>query len=219
MKTLSQKPIEIIKCFHNAFRKDIAQIDETVAGIARADGNLTPILDRIHTTNEILDYHARGEEAAVFPAMDKILPQVATAYLMDHRQLDIMTDNFETMRKAPSPDPLTTARATAVSEWFLRIHLDKEDAHLYKILREQTTENEQIAIVGVMARNVPQDKYPTLIGWLFPLLNLEDQVTVAKGWATLMPPQAFAGAKPLIQKAAAANWTKLTELVPELEQK
>jgi hemerythrin-like domain-containing protein len=219
MKPLSEKPLDLIKCFHNAFRKDIAQIDETVTGIARTNGNLTPILDRIHTLNEHLDYHANGEEAAVFPAMDKVAPQVATAYLMDHRQLDIMTNNFETIRKNPNPDPLTTARATAVSEWFLRVHLDKEDAHLYKILREHTTDDEQIAIVGIMARNVPPEKHPTMIGWLFPLLDLDDQVRVAKGWAKLMPPQAFASAKPLIQKATAANWTRLTKLVPELEQK
>jgi iron-sulfur cluster repair protein YtfE (RIC family) len=83
-------PIDIVRCFHNAFRRDISQIDDTVDRIARDSGNFTSVLDRLHTMNEILNYHAMGEEAAVFPAMDKVAPEVATAYLMDHRELDNM---------------------------------------------------------------------------------------------------------------------------------
>jgi len=167
--------------------------------------------------NELLDYHARGEEAAVFPVMDKLAPQVATPYLMDHRELDIMVNGLETIRK--NPDPLTTARATAILDSFLRIHLNKEDAHLYMILRERTTDDEQVAIGVLMARTIPPDKFPTMIQWLFPLIDLEDQVIVAKGWVNVMPPQVFAGIRPLIEKAVAGNWVKLTTLVPELEHK
>jgi len=211
------KPIDVIRCFHNAFRRDISQIDDTVNKIARDGGNFTTVLDRLHTMNEILDYHARGEEAAVFPAMDKVAPQVATPYLMDHRELDNMVNGLETIRK--NPDPLTTARATAILGSFLRIHLNKEDAHLYMILRERTTDNEQVAIGALVSRSTPPDKYPTNIQWLFPLLDLEDQVVVAKTWANIMPPQVFSGIKPLIEKAVAGNWAKLTTLVPELEHK
>lgn len=210
------RPIDIIRSFHNAFRRDISQIDDIVAGIARDGGNFTSVLDRLHTMNELLDYHARGEEAAVFPAVDKLAPQVATPYLMDHRELDGMVNGLETIRK--NPDPLTADRATAVLGSFLRIHLNKEDAHLYMILRERTTDNEQVAIGVLMSRSVPPDKFPTMIQWLFPLLDLDDQVTVAKGWINLMPPQIFAGIRPLIEKAVAGNWVKLTGLVPELEQ-
>lgn len=211
------RPIDIIRCFHNAFRRDITQIDDTVTRIAREGGNFTSVLDRLHTMNELLDIHARGEEAAVFPAMDKLLPQVATPYLMDHRELDNMVDDLETIRK--DSDPLTTARATAILRSFLRIHLNKEDAHLYRILRERTTDNEQIDIGALMSRSIPPDKYPTMIQWVLPLLDLEDQVIVAKGWANVMPPQVFAGIRPLIEKAVAGNWVKLTTLVPELENK
>ena len=207
----------MIRCFHNAFRRDISQIDDTVIKIAREGGNFTSVLDRLHMMNELLDYHARGEEAAVFPAVDKVAPQVATPYLMDHRELDSMVNGLETIRK--NPDPLTTARATAVLGSFLRIHLNKEDAHLYMILRERTTDDEQVAIGVLMARSVPPDRFPTMMQWLFPLLDLDDQVIVTKGWMSFMPPQVFSGIKPLIEKAVAGNWVKLTMLVPELEQK
>ena len=209
-------PIDVVRCFHNAYRRDISQIDGIVNRIAREGGAFASILDRLHTMGELLEYHARGEEAAVFPAMDKVAPQVATPYLMDHRELDRMVDGLEIIRN--NPDPLSAARATAILDSFLRIHLNKEDAHLYAILRERTTDNEQVAITTQMSRSVPQDKYPTMIQWLFSLLDLGDQVIVSKSWVTHLPPPAFANIKPLIKKAVAGNWGNLIKLVPELEQ-
>jgi hypothetical protein len=146
-----------------------------------------------------------------------VAPLVAEAYLMDHRLLDSMVSGLEEMRR--TPDPLATARATAVLGSHLRIHLDKEDAHLYRILRERTTEGEQASIVGSMSKKVPPDRFPSLVQWLFPLLDLEDRVVVTKGWMTLMPPQVFAGLKPLIEKAVAENWVEMTRRIPELSGK
>ena len=88
-------PIDTVLCFHNAFRRDIAEIDSTALNIARDGGNLSPVLDRLHIMDEILDYHAKGEEAAVFPAVENLAPLVARAYLMDHRELDKMVDTLE----------------------------------------------------------------------------------------------------------------------------
>ncbi len=210
-------PIDIVRSIHNAFRSDISQIDDSVFKIARTGGDLAAVLDRLHIMDEILDYHARGEEAAVFPAVDNVTPLVAEAYLMDHRELDAMVSGLEAMRR--TPDPLATARATAVLASHLRIHLDKEDAHLYRILRERTTESEQISIAGLMSKKVPPDRFPTLVQWLFPLLDLDDRVVVTKGWMTLMPPQVFAGLKPLIKKGVAENWTELARRIPELDDK
>jgi iron-sulfur cluster repair protein YtfE (RIC family) len=210
-------PIDIVRSIHNAFRRDIFQIDDSVFKIARSGGDLTAVLDRFHIIGEILDYHAKGEEAAVFPAVDNVAPLVAKAYIMDHRELDTMVSGLEAMRKIP--DPLITARATAVLTSHLKIHLYKEDAHLYPILRARTTESEQVSIVGGMSKQVPPDRFPTLVQWLFQLLDLEDRVVVTKGWMTLMPPQVFAGLKPLIKKAVAENWVELTRRVPELDDK
>jgi len=210
-------PLDIVLCIHNAFRRDISQIDDSVFKIARIGGDLTPASDRLHTLGEILDYHARGEEAAVFPAVDKVAPLVSEAYFMDHRELDNMVSALEAMRK--TPDTLTTARATAILGSHLRIHLNKEDAHLYRILRQRTTETEQASIAGLMSKKVPPDRFPTLVQWLFPLLALNDRVVVTKGWMTLMPPPVFDGLKPLIRKTLADNWAELTQRIPELRDK
>jgi hypothetical protein len=210
-------PLDAVRSLHNAFRADIFQIDDLALRTARSSGDFTVVFDRLHVIGEILDYHAQGEESAVFPAVDNLAPLVARAYFLDHRELDIMVDGLESMRNMP--DPLATARATAVLGSHIRIHLNKEDSHLYPILREKTSISEQAAIAGQMSRKVPADKFPTLIQWLFPLLNLEDQTVITKVWMNAMPPQVFEGVKLLIQKAVPNSWVELTQKIPQLLQK
>jgi iron-sulfur cluster repair protein YtfE (RIC family) len=208
-------PIDIVRSIHNAFRRDVSQIDSLAFKLARNGKDLTSIFDRVRTVAEILDYHAQGEEVAVFPAVDNLTPLVARAYFLDHRELDMMVDGLETMRK--TPDPLITARAVAVLESHLRIHLNKEDVHLYPILRERTTESEQASIVGMMSRKVPPERFPALVQWLLPLLDFDDRVVVTEGWMKLMPSQVFAGLKPLMRKIMVEDWVELTRRIPNLE--
>lgn len=125
-----------------------------------------------------------------------------------------MVAGLEAMRAAP--DALLVARATAALNAHLRIHLNKEDAYLYPILRERIAEEKQASIVGLMAKSVPPDKFPTNIRWLFPLLSLDDRVVVIKSWMSLMPPPVFAGLKALLQETVAADWVELTRRIPEL---
>ena len=210
-------PIDIVRSIHNAFRRDVFQIDSLAFKLARDGGDFTPVFDRLRTVAEILDYHAQGEEAAVFPAVDRLTPFVARAYFLDHRELDTMVNGLETMRK--TPNALIVARATAVLESHLRIHLNKEDVHLYPLLRERTTESEQASIVGLMSRKVPPERFPALVQWLIPLLDFDDRVVVTEGWMKLMPPQVFAGLKPLIRKVLAEDWTELSRRIPNLDSK
>ena len=206
------EPIYIVRAIHNAFRRDLSQIDSLTLKLASDGGDLSPIFDRLSIVAEILDYHAQGEEAAVFPAVDRLTPFVARAYFLDHREIDNMVDGLEGMRK--SPEALTTARATAVLKAHLRIHLYKEDVHLYPILRKRTTESEQVSIVGLMSKKVPPERFPALVQWLLPLLELEDRVIVTDGWMKLMPPQVFAGLKPLMKSIMAEDWSKLAQRIP-----
>ena len=206
--------IDIVLCFHNAFRRDMREIDDAVFQAARSGAELIGVLDRLHITGEILDYHAKGEEEAVFPAIDKVAPLVAKAYLLDHRELDAMIAGLEAMRVAP--DALVAARATAALNAHLQIHLNKEDAHLYPILRERMTEDEQVSVIGLMSKSVPPDKFPTTVRWLFTLLGSDDRTVVIRGWMVLMPPPVFAGLKPLLQETLAEDWAELTRRIPQL---
>ena len=151
----------------------------------------------------------------MFPAVDRVAPLVAQAYLHDHREFDTMTEGLAKIKAAS--DSLIAARATAEMTAVLRIHLDKEDVHLYPILRERTSGEEQASIVGGMAQHVPPERVPEFIRWMFPLLRHDDREVWTRVVMGLMPEHVFAGVKPLIRDTITDDWAELTRRIPELD--
>jgi hypothetical protein len=81
-------PLDAIKAIHNAFRLDMTRID--LAALESTRGNKGPNLtiERFRFFNEVLAWHAHGEELAIFPVVEIVAPMVAEAYERDHRGLD-----------------------------------------------------------------------------------------------------------------------------------
>ena len=208
-------PLDAIRAIHNAFRKDMAAIDGAAYTAARGGGGTGQVIKRYALFNEVLVWHASGEEEAVFPALESVAPLVAEAYERDHRGLDSL---FELLHKAVNAsDALATARVTAALKFHLDIHLDKEDAHLYRILNERTSLQDQGAIVGRMAQKIPQERSADLVGWLYPLIGPVDRENMTRIWQQVLPEPAFAGTKKLIQAAIGEEWEELTRRIPELK--
>ena len=208
-------PIDAIRAIHNAFRKDMTAIDAAAYSAARGRDGLGPVLKRFAFFNEILFWHASGEEEAVFPELESVAPLVAEAYERDHRGLDSLCDLVR--QTANASDPLATARATAALNFHLGIHLNKEDAHLYRIFNEKVSLPKQGATVGKMAQKVPQERFPELVGWLYPLIGPDDREKMTRIFQQVMPEPAFAGASKLIQAAIGNDWAELTRRIPELK--
>ncbi len=208
-------PLDVIVPFHRAFRNDMRIIDDAAYKAAAEDGNLAPAVERLRFFSEVLKWHADGEDNLVFPAMDKVAPLVAQAYLHDHHEFDTMTEGLAKITAAS--DALVAARETAALTAVLRIHLDKEDEHLYPILRERTSEEEQASIVGGMAAHVPPERNPEFIRWFFPLLGHDDREMWTRVVMGLMPEQVFAGVKALVRDTITDDWAELTRRIPELD--
>ena len=207
-------PLDGITAIHNAFRRDMAAIDAAALDSARGKPGLEATIDRFRFYNEVLVWHAHGEEAAIFPALEAVVPSVAEAYIMDHHGLDAA---FDAMNEAVTArDALQTARASAAFKFHLDVLLGKEDAHLYRLVRERVSASEQSKAVGIMANHVPQERFPEVIAWMFPLLGDDDRENMTRIWQMVMPPSVFAGAKRLIQQAIPDGWAELTRRIPTL---
>jgi hemerythrin-like domain-containing protein len=207
-------PIDAIMAFHNAFRRDMATIDGAALALARGEQQAVATLDRFRFFNDALVWHANGEELAIFPALEAVAPSVAEAYVRDHRGLDAAYDALS--GAVAASDPVEIARASAAFKFHLDLHLAKEDAHLYRLVRERVSEEEQGKAVGLMATTVPRERFPEAVAWLFPLLGHDDRENMTRIWQMLMPVEVFAGVKQLIQKAVGDDWTELTRRIPEL---
>jgi hemerythrin-like domain-containing protein len=208
-------PLDAVIAIHNAFRQDIKDIDGAALGWAHGKPEQEMIVDRVRFLNEILVWHAQGEELAIFPLVENVAPSVAEAYEKDHRGLD---DAYITLNHAVSDrNTLDTARATAAFKFHLDIHLRKEDTHLYRILRERVPVPDLGKAAGIMASTVPQHRFPEVVTWMFPLLGHNDRENMTLIWQMVMPPQAFALAKQLIEKAISSDdWEELKRRIPSL---
>ena len=113
-------PLDGIRAIHNAFRKDMKTMDEDAHTAAQGRGNLDRMLKRYTFFNDVLVWHASGEEENVFPALENVAPLVAEAYERDHRGLDSL---FDSLNKAViNFDTLAIARATVAFNFFLNFH-------------------------------------------------------------------------------------------------
>jgi Hemerythrin HHE cation binding domain len=208
-------PLDAIRAIHYAFRKDMAAIDGAAEKAARGSGNLDFVRKRYVFFNEILVWHADGEEEHVFPALEKVAPLVAEAYERDHRGLDTLHTSLD--KAVNASDTLAIARTTCAYEFHLRNHLNKEEAHLYRIFNEKIPLPDQGVIVGKMAQKIPQERFPEIIGWLYPLIRPDDRENMTRIWQKALPPPAFAAAVKLIQATLGNEWAELAHRIPELK--
>jgi len=209
------EPLDAVVAIHNAFRNDIGIIDAAALDSARGKSGLAATVDRFRFLNEVLVWHAHGEELGIFPALESVAPLVAEAYERDHRGLDAAFDALSAAVSAG--DALQTARATAAFKFHLDIHLDKEDAHLYRIVRERLPMPDQIKALSIMSSTAPQDRFPEVVAWMFSLMGHDDRENMTRIWQMVMPVPVFAGVKQLIQKTIGDDWAELTRRIPTLE--
>ena len=208
------EPIDAIWAFHHAFRNDMGRIDAAAYEAAKGKEGLAATIERFRFLNEMLVWHATGEELAVFPAVESVAPLVAEPYEKDHRGLDSAFDELNNSYSAH--DTLKTARATAVFRFHLGIHLDKEDTHLYRIFHERIPLPEQGKAIRIMASQVPQNRFSEAVAWLFPLIGHDDRENMTRIFQMMMPAPAFNGVKELIKKSVGSDWAELTRRIPTL---
>jgi hypothetical protein len=207
-------PVDAIRAFHNAFRNDITHIDAAAFDTAKGTEGLAATIERFRFFNEMLVWHATGEEVGIFPAIENIAPLVAEAYVKDHHGLDSAFDELN--RSYAAYDALRTARATAAFRFHLGCHLYKEDTHLYRIFREKIPLSEQWKALGILASKVPPERSPEVVGWLFPLIGHDDRENMTRIYQVMLPAPGFAKVKELIKKAIGTDWAELTRRIPTL---
>ena len=83
-------------------------------------------------------------------------------------------------------------------------------------MKERVPAPDQGKAVGIMSSTVPQDRFPEVVAWMFPLMGLDDGENMTRIWQMVMPPPAFTQARQLIQKALGDEWAALTRRIPAL---
>jgi hypothetical protein len=211
---MSFNPVDLILVAHDAFRRDLAEIDTAALGAARDGRDLSETFKRLDFFTEMLSWHAQGEDRGIFPTLETVAPDVAASYELDHRGLDLASDGLT--EAIGADDPVAVARATAAFKFHLDIHLYKEEVHLYRLFTDRLPESDQANAVGAFTDALPVARFSDFVGWLFPLVEVDGRARVVRVWQVAMPPQAFAGSMSLVERALGNDYSDLVERVPEL---
>ena len=198
------RPLDAITAFHNAFRRDMAGIDSAALAWARGEQEAKVRLGRYRFFNEVLVWHASGEEAVVFPLVERAAPMLSEPYIQDHHGLDAAYERLDAAVEAN--DALEAARATAAFKFHLDLHLAKEDSQVYPLLKRHMRLPEERGAAATMSGMVPRERFPEVIGWIFPLLNADDRENLIRVFQMVMPPEVFVGVQGLIQRTVGDEW-------------
>jgi hemerythrin-like domain-containing protein len=168
-------------------------------------------LERHAFFNEMLVWHANGEEAVVFPFIEREAPLLSEPYIQDHHGLDRAYESLSAAVR--EGDSLQAARATAAFKFHLDLHLAKEDRQIYGMIRERIRLPDERGMVGTVSGMVPRERFPEVIAWILPLLNDVDRRNLVDVFRMLMPAEVFAGVARSIQGVLGDEWPALAARV------
>jgi hemerythrin-like domain-containing protein len=208
---VSFAPVDLIVVAHNGFRRDLTNIDAAALRSVRGDGQVTEVVERLEFFTPMLSWHAQGEDRGIFPALERVAPDVSASYEIDHRGLDVASEGLE--RPIEAGEAVDVARATAAFKFHLDMHLYKEEVHLYRLFVDRLSESDQAEAVGEFTDALPSDRFADFVSWLFPLVDLEDRARVVRVWQVAMPPSVFAGSMGVVQGILGDDYSGLADLV------
>jgi len=204
--------IDAIHAIHNAFRNDISRIDAAALDAARGKPGLALTVERFRLFNDVLGWHAQGEDSAVGPLLESVAPSVYASYERDHRGLDAL---FASLSRAVSArDALETARATKAFKFHLELHLEKEETHMYPLLQQRVSVADIDAAVGKIGSDAPAHRFPEVVAWMFSSMNQDDRLSMTLVWKQGMPAPVFADTLQLIRQAVGDDWAALARRIP-----
>jgi len=211
---MTANPLDLIYVAHQAFRRDIDQIDRAAVAAARGEHDLDVTIDRFRFFGEMLSWHAEGEDAGIFPVLAPVVPFIVTAYELDHRGLDLAIDGLTAAVDAH--DAIEIARSTAALKFHLVMHLYKEDVDLYPVLEQELSPVDRARAVGVFTDALPVDRFGDFVRWLFPLVNTDERVRVVRVWHDAMPSDVFEGSIRMVERTIGDEFTDLVAHMPDL---
>ena len=118
--------------------------------------------------DSILETHAQDEEVVLWPEIESRLPGMMDSYEIDHREERSLFERIHAEVSAlaqPGMDREATqrrlTRSVAVATEQLKLHMAKEEEHVYSAFAETLTDEEWKSLSDRLLSGLPIDKLPT----------------------------------------------------------
>ena len=188
-------PLRALVFVHTALREELALLAEEAATLAiDGDGSLDDLRARFDWATEALHFHAVGEDAALFPAIEERFPGAAMAFDDDHRTdeeiVAMMRERLAAWHEEGAAVEFAHLAGTLADR--ASLHMDQEERLLVPFVEERFSPEEQGAILGGMMAAFPPEFMLRGVPWIFTHLDDELRIRYATALKNAMPPEPFA---------------------------
>ena len=222
-------PMHSILYIHNAILKEFTDLEETTKALNYdSKGDAGALLDRFQWFRNVLAIHEDGEEASMFPYLEKRFRYSAVAYEFDHgvhtRLYDLIEQILERVRSTGS----SADRRSGVRELYREIvalhavmdeHVDKENQILMGVFDEHFSVEEQAAILAEIMGHIPPEMMQQALPWMFSSQpGANDREGFLLELMDMAPPEALPAMVGLLASTAAQqDWAEMVKRIPKLK--
>jgi len=221
MKTKVKGPLEGFYYAHEVVRTELANLSD-LAEKLNPGNNIDDFEKRVDNLHYYVGVHAKGEEEAFYPYLDKKYINISKAYLWDH-ELDeelfsSINKNIAKSKSSKNNSDIESLRKDVFTlKATLSAHAQKEDDLLVPLAADVLSPEEQGAIISKVAEHIEPQKMGDVIKLFAQSLSTEDKIAWIKIVKDGLPLEVFQEMAGLIQQSISGKeWQDIQQAVPEL---
>jgi iron-sulfur cluster repair protein YtfE (RIC family) len=172
----------------------------------------------------LLEVHANEEEGVLWPEIEKQMPGLMGSYEIDHeaeREIFARIDSHLAALQQSGTDKKAIsarlARDVGVAAEQLKLHMRKEESHIYTPFSEGIGEAAQMELGRQILSNLPVEILPQAMPWLASFLTAEE---VAEGFDLYVkavgPERGQLFITPLATGLPPGKWQEVLQHAPQL---
>ena len=187
-------PLRSLVFVHTALRNELNDLANLAHAVARSENDIEVLKERFDWATYALHYHAAGEDAALFPAIEAKHPGVAMTFDDDHQTDDALVAEMKQLLEATNAQDNLSRIARLADQLADRasLHMDKEERLLVPFVEENFSMEEQGAILGGMMKAFPPEFMLKGVPWIFSHLDESLRISYAMALKRAMPAEPFA---------------------------
>ena len=187
-------PLRSLVYVHTALRNELNDLAHLAHAVAKSENDIEVLRERFDWATYALHYHAAGEDAALFPAIEAKYPGVAMTFDDDHQTDDALVAEMKQLLEATNAQDNLSRIARLADQLADRasLHMDKEERLLVPFVEEHFSVEEQGAILGGMMQAFPPEFMLKGVPWIFSHLDEHLRISYATALKGAMPAEPFA---------------------------
>jgi hypothetical protein len=193
---------DIYRDIHKGIRGELFALTTSAGRTDPSDDEARADLSRhIDSVVELLVGHAHHEDAAIMPALERFLPDLAERIATDHVALDGRIATIDDMSKS-AVDASGDVRRFELHRVYLELsafvsaylaHIDLEERYVGPALQQAVGVEGVVGIHGAIIGSLTPEEMASTLPLMFTGMNVDDQTEMLGGMQAHAPAEVFNG--------------------------